>query len=320
MVSAPGSLYPFPPRFLDRGGLRYHYVDEGPRGGPPVVMVHGNPTWSFYFRDLIAALATTRRVIAPDHIGCGRSDKPDDSRYDYRLASRVDDLEALLEHLGVRENVTLVLHDWGGMIGMGWAVRHPERVARLVILNTAAFPLPASKPLPWSLWLGRNTALGAFLVRGLNAFSRGAVRWCATRAPLPPEVRAGYLEPYDSWAHRIAVLRFVQDIPLRAGDPSWGPVSAVAERLGLFRRTPMLICWGERDFVFDRHFLAEWTLRFPEAEVHRFADAGHFVLEDAKAEIVPLVERFLSSPASVPASENENENEGKPVTQRRATA
>ncbi|HVY60066.1 MAG TPA: alpha/beta fold hydrolase [Planctomycetota bacterium] len=294
VARAPQGLYPFEGRFFDRGdGIRMHYVDEGPRDAAPVVMVHGNPSWSFYFRDLIRALAPRRRVIAPDHVGCGRSDKPGEDRYAYRLASRVDDLERLLDHLGARERVTLVLHDWGGMIGMAWAVRHPERVERLVILNTAAFPLPASKPLPWSLWLGRNTALGAFLVRGLNAFSRGAVRWCVTRAPMAPEVAAGYLEPYDSWAHRLAVLRFVQDIPLRPGDPSWGPVSEVAAKLGRFAKTPMLICWGERDFVFDRHFLDEWTRRFPAAEVHRFPDAGHYVLEDAGREIVPLVEKFV---------------------------
>jgi haloalkane dehalogenase len=292
-AAGASALYPFAPKFFDRGdGIRMHYVDEGPRDGAPVVMVHGNPSWSFYFRDMIRALAPRLRAIAPDHVGCGRSEKPGDDRYSYRLASRVDDLEALLEHLGVRERVTLVLHDWGGMIGMGYATRHPERIARLVILNTAAFPLPASKPLPWSLWLGRNTAPGAWLVRGLNAFSRGALRWCVTR-PLAPEVAAGYLEPYDSWAHRIAVLRFVQDIPLRAGDPSWGPVSAVADRLALFAETPMLLCWGERDFVFDRHFLEEWLRRFPRAEVHRFPDAGHYVLEDAGREIIPLVERFI---------------------------
>ena len=287
------SLYPFAPNFFDRGdGIRMHYVDEGPRDAAPVVMVHGNPSWSFYFRDLIRALSPRLRVIAPDHVGCGRSDKPADAQYAHRLASRVDDLDALLEHLGVRERLTLVLHDWGGMIGMGYATRHPERIARLVILNTAAFPLPASKPLPWTLWLGRNTALGALMVRGLNAFSRGAIRWCVTR-PLAPEVMAGYLEPYDSWAHRLAVLRFVQDIPLRPSDPSWGPVSATADRLSLFAKTPMLICWGDRDFVFDHHFLAEWTRRFPEAALHRFPEAGHYVLEDAGREIIPLVDRFI---------------------------
>ncbi len=187
-----------------------------------MVMLHGNPTWSFYYRNLVRSLRDSHRVIVPDHIGCGLSDKPDDSRYDYTLARRVDDLEALLDHLGLKGNLTLVLHDWGGMIGMAYASRYPERIARLVLLNTGAFLKPPGKRLPLSLWLGRNTAVGAWLIRGLNAFSRCALRWCA-RKPLPEAVQAGYLAPYDCWANRIAVLRFVQDIPLHPRDPQLRP-------------------------------------------------------------------------------------------------
>ena len=182
-VSSLGDLYPFASHFIDLGGVRMHYLDEG--AGQPVVMLHGNPTWSFYYRNLVLALRDSHRIVVPDHIGCGLSDKPDDAHYSYRLARRVDDLESLLELLGIHEDVTLVLHDWGGMIGMAWATRHPERVKRLVILNTAAFHLMPSKRLPWSLRIVRNTPLGLLLVRGLNAFSRGAVRYCTTR-PLPP--------------------------------------------------------------------------------------------------------------------------------------
>jgi haloalkane dehalogenase len=255
-------------------------------------MVHGNPTWSFFFRDLIAGLRDRWRVIAPDHIGCGHSDKPGDDRYAYTLQSRIDDLDALLEHLGLRENITLVLHDWGGMIGIAWAARHPERVRRLVVLNTAAFLPPAGKKLPWQLWLVRNTPLGPLLVRGLGAFSWGLVRFCSVK-PLPGAVRAGYLAPHRSWRERIAVLRFVQDIPLKPGDRAYELVRCVAEGLPRFRGVPMLICWGERDFVFDRSFLAGWQERFPHAEVHSFADAGHLVLEDAGERILPLIREFL---------------------------
>ncbi len=273
-----------------RGGLRYHYLDEGQ--GEPVVMVHGNPTWSFYFRDLVKGLHGNHRIVVPDHVGCGLSDKPGDDRYEYTLERRVEDLEALLEHLGLRDNLTLVLHDWGGMIGMAYAHRHPERVKRLVVLNTAAFLLPPGKKLPWSLRLCRAPLLGPLLVRGLNAFSRGTVNWGTVRR-LPPEVRAAYLAPYDTWAHRIAVCRFVQDIPLRPGDRAYALVKAVQDGLERFRPIPLLICWGERDFVFDGDFLAEWRRRFPEAEAHAFPHAGHLVLEDAGAEVLALVRDFL---------------------------
>jgi haloalkane dehalogenase len=285
------SLYPFRSHLLRLpGDLAYHYLDEG--DGDPVILLHGNPTWSFFYRNLVLGLRDRCRAIVPDHIGCGLSDKPDDRYYPYTLRRRVDDVEALLDHLDLRGNLTLVLHDWGGMIGMALASRHPERVRRLVILNTAAFRLPAGKRLPWPLWLVRQTPLGPLLVRGLNAFCRGAVRSCVVH-PLPPAVCEGYLAPYDSWRSRIAVLRFVQDIPLSPRDPAYAIVAGVEEGLLRFAGVPMLLCWGMRDFVFDGDFLAEWRRRFPDAEVHPFADAGHYVLEDAGDAILARVRDFL---------------------------
>lgn len=256
-------------------------------------MVHGNPTWSYYYRHLVIALSGKCRAIVPDHIGCGLSDKPDDARYNYTLARRVEDLEALLDHLQVRDNLTLILHDWGGMIGMAYAIRHPQRIRRIVLLNTAAFHLPATKPLPWQLRLCRNPVLGPILVRGLNVFCRGAVRVGCQRRRLSREERRAYLMPYDSWRNRIAVLRFVQDIPLVPRDVSYALVSEVQAALGKLEQVPMLICWGERDFVFDAHFLEEWRRRFPAAQVHALPDAGHLVLEDAREEVIELVRAFL---------------------------
>jgi len=292
-VKVSEELYPFEPHWLTLpSGHRMHYVDEGPRDAPVVLMLHGNPTWSFYWRRLISALRLSHRVIAPDHIGCGKSDKPGDDTYSYRLAQRVQDIEALVEQLGL-QGITLAVHDWGGMIGMGWAHRHPDLVARLVVLNTAAFPMPSTKRLPASLWLARDTKAGALLVRGFNAFARGATRLAVTRVRLPKEVRDGLCAPYDSWDHRRAVLRFVQDIPLEESDPSFSLVRDVGEHLHQFNDRPVLICWGERDFVFDDHFLKVWKSALPDAEVHQFPDCGHYVLEDAPAEIEQLVRRFL---------------------------
>ena len=269
-----------------------HYLDEGPRDAPPVLMLHGNPTWSFYYRNLVLALRQHNRCIVPDHIGCGLSDKPDPEIYDYRLASRVSDLESLLTHLSLQQAVTLVIHDWGGMIGMAWAVRHPERVGRLVVLNTAAFPLPVEKRLPFALALVRNTRLGAWLVLRCNAFALGAAR-IGFKRPVSKEIRKAYAAPYDSPANRVATLRFVQDIPLAENDPGFDILRNTAEHLHLLKSSPCLIAWGERDFVFDQAFLRKWLQIFPGAEVHRFADCGHYVLEDGGAALIGTIRKFI---------------------------
>jgi pimeloyl-ACP methyl ester carboxylesterase len=287
-------LYPFESNWLDLDGLRLHYLDEG--YGEVVVAVHGNPTWSFYYRDLVKDFRKNFRVVVPDHMGCGYSDKPSDADYDYTLSRRIDDFGALMDDLDLT-GINLVVHDWGGMIGLGWAVRNPERIKRLVILNTAAFHLPKSKPFPWQLRMVRDTPLGPLVVRGFNAFSRGASRVACTRKTLSKEVRDAYCAPYDSWSDRIATLRFVQDIPLGPGDPGYNLVSDTAARLKELSDRPVLVCWGDKDFVFDHHFLEEWLQIYPDAEVHRFADCGHYILEDASEEIIPLIRRFLTDSA-----------------------
>ena len=282
--------YP-PAATLPRPGGQLAYTDTGT--GDPVVFVHGNPTWGFYFRSLITELSRDHRCVALDHLGCGRSSKPTAAEYDFRLQSRVDDLDALLDHLNITNNVTLVVHDWGGMIGCAWAARHPERLKRLIAINTGAFPLPAAKPMPLSLRLGRSTRLGEWLILKRNLFCKLAAKWCVTRKPLPPEVRAAYLAPHDTPAHRLSVLKFVQTIPLAEKDDGYDIVKNTGEALTRFG-VPTLLLWGLRDFVFDRHFLDEFRRRVPHAEVKTWADCGHYLLEDAPEEVVPEVRAFLA--------------------------
>ncbi|MET0655318.1 MAG: alpha/beta fold hydrolase [Pseudoxanthomonas sp.] len=290
-MNFPG--YPFTPKqFEVRPGLSMSYLDEGPRDGEVVVMLHGNPSWSYYWRNLVSGLGDQYRCIVPDHIGMGLSDKPDDRDYDYTLQSRIDDVTALLDHLRIAGPVTLAVHDWGGMIGFGWALTHAAQVKRLVITNTAAFPLPAAKKMPWQLSLGRDSKFGAFIIRAFNAFSSGA-SYQGVETKMPNDVRRAYVSPYDSWAHRIATLRFMQDIPLHPGDKAWALVEAAGQRLPQFADRPAFIGWGLKDFVFDKHFLAGFRAALPNAEVTAFEDAGHYVLEDKQAELVPAIRRFL---------------------------
>ena len=279
-------LYPFQSNFHTLGDHRIHYLDEGQ--GDVLLMLHGNPTWSFYYRHLILGLRDRNRCVVPDHIGCGLSDKP--QHYDYTLSRHIDNLESLVESLGL-EKITLVMHDWGGAIGMGFAVRHPHKVRRLIVFNTAAF---LSDRLPLSIRLCRLPVFGTVAIRVLNAFAGLAI----LRASKHPErmtrqVRAGYLAPYDSFANRIANLRFVQDIPMSPGVPSYPVVRTIQENLGRFRDRPMMIVWGKQDFVFDYHFLDTWREYFPDAQVHEVADAGHYVVEDAHERMVPWIREFL---------------------------
>lgn len=283
--------YDFQGHSLDRGGHRYHYLDEGI--GSPVVMVHGNPTWSYYYRNLVKKLRDHHRVIVPDHMGCGLSDKPSDDEYDYHLASRVADLKALIDHTIPGQRFTLVVHDWGGAIGMLYAVRHAARIERIVLLNTGAFHLPESKPFPWLLRVAAHPLWGALTVRGLNIFSLATSYFGCRRRQMPEAVRAGYLAPYRTWSDRRAVHRFVQDIPLRTGDRGYELISEIERGLDQFKDRPIRVFWGEKDFVFDRHFLAEWRKRWPHADVTTFPDAGHYILEDAAEEVIPEIARFI---------------------------
>lgn len=287
--------YPFQPqRFEVRPGLSMSYLDEGPRDGEVVVMLHGNPSWSYYWRNLVSGLSDRYRCIVPDHIGMGLSDKPDDSRYDYTLQSRVDDVAALLEHLGITGPVTLAVHDWGGMIGFGWALSHAAQVKRLVITNTGAFPMPAAKRMPWQIALGRDWKFGAFIIRAFNAFSGGA-SYLGVEKKMPADVRRAYVAPYDSWANRISTVRFMQDIPLAPGDKAWSLVEESGRRLHEFADRPAFLGWGLKDFVFDRHFLDGFRAALPNAEVQAFDDAGHYVLEDKADVLVPAIRRFLDA-------------------------
>lgn len=286
------TLYPFDSKFLKLEDGAYHYLDEGE--GEPVVMVHGNPTWSFYYRRLADALKSRYRIIVPDHIGCGLSDKPQD--YAYTLENHINNLEKLLiGELGLTK-FNLVIHDWGGAIGMGVAVRHPERVSKITILNTAAFLMPKGCPL--RIHVCKAPILGDLAIRGFNAFAGSAVHMAiAHHERMTPEIKEGFLAPYNNWHNRIANLRFVQDIPLNPSHPTWKTVADIEKKLHLFQKTPTQICWGAKDFCFTMDYLEKWKKYFPHAETNIFDDAGHYVLEDAHERIIPLVKDFLETNA-----------------------
>jgi len=278
--------YPFTPQSISINGHSYSYLDEGQ--GEVIVMLHGNPTWSFFYRNLAALLGKQYRVIVPDHLGCGFSDKPQD--YPYTLADHIENVQTLLARLDI-DSFSLVVHDWGGAIGMGVAVANPGRIQAMVVMNTAAF---RSKRIPLRISLCRTPYLGALLVRGLNGFARAATFMAVTKT-MNADIIRGYLAPYDSWANRIAVHRFVRDIPLTGNDQSWPTLAAIEKGLETLREKPTLILWGGADFCFTRHFFDEWVRRFPGAESRYFPDAGHYLLEDAFDQVAPLISTFFDT-------------------------
>ena len=272
-------LYPFrAQQFFTPHGANMSYVDEGPGDDEAVLMLHGNPTWSFFYREVIRELASSVRCVAPDHVGMGLSDKPQD--YPYTLATRIADIEALVASLKLRR-VHLVVHDWGGAIGFGWAVKHPELVGRIVVLNTAAFRSPH---IPARIALCKTPGLGTVLVRGFNGFAWPATWMAMNQRTLSLEEKRAYLYPYRTWADRVAVNAFVKDIPMGETHPSYGTLAGIESALSGLSGKPMKIIWGGADFCFNGQFLNRWRELFPRAEVVHLPNAGHYVLEDAKPE------------------------------------
>lgn len=277
--------YPFAPQFFtNRDGHKIHYVDRGL--GEPIFLVHGNPSWSFYYRELIKKLESHFRVIAIDHLGCGLSDKPQD--YDYSLQNHINNLEELKSFLNIKK-YSMVVHDWGGAIGCGMAIEDPKQLKSLVILNTAAF---RSQAIPFRINLCRLPFFGEKLVRTFNAFAWPAT-FMAVRKRMSPEVKTGYLYPYNNYKNRIATARFVQDIPLEENHPSYLCLKKIEENLHKLE-AKKLILWGEKDFCFTMQFYKRWLDFFPNAESEVFPQAGHYILEDEKVAVTERIFDFFS--------------------------
>jgi cis-3-alkyl-4-acyloxetan-2-one decarboxylase len=276
-------VYPFRSHFLQLGDHNLHYIDEGQ--GQPILMLHGNPTWSFFYRNLISTFSAKFRTIVPDHMGCGMSDKPQD--YDYSLEKHISNVTQLIKFLDLN-NIILIVHDWGGAIGMGLATRYPELFDKIIILNTAAYP---SEHIPKRINLLRQGKMGEWLTRKLNLFAWPATFMTTTRS-LPRAIKQGYLMPYDSWENRIAVSRFVQDIPMEKTHKTYATLEEIESKLrGLPQKK--LILWGGKDFCFNRHFFERWLEIYPEADAHWFSKAGHYVLEDELDQVSARIWDFI---------------------------
>lgn len=283
-------LYPFESRYFQlSSGHHIHYVDEGE--GPILLMLHGNPTWSFMYRNIIKGLRHKYRCIAIDHIGCGLSDKP--QKYPYRLKNHINNIIEFVRDQNI-SHFSLLIHDWGGPIGLGLAQHFPERLNKLIITNTAGFP---SRSIPWQINLCRIPGFGPFIIRGLNGFAKPAT-FMSVKKPLDPIIKAGYCYPYNNWNNRIATHRFVKDIPMSSKHPSRPTLEKISNQLELFNSPNTLLCWGMKDFCFHPGFLKEFQKRLPLAKVQTFEQAGHYLFEDEEMGTLQVIENFLREPVS----------------------
>ncbi len=284
----PGLVdYPFQSHFVDVGGYQMHYVDEGQ--GCPVLMVHGNPTWSYYYRHLVTALRGSFRAIAVDHIGCGLSEKP--RHLPYSLDLRIEHLVRLVRELDL-QNIQLLVHDWGGAIGMGAALRDLDRYDKFVLFNTAAFPPPF---FPWRIRVCRTPGLGKIALQQFNLFARAAIHMATEQSGgLPRTVQHGLLAPYDTWAHRRAIYEFVADIPTRPNQATWQRLAAIESGLSRLDDHAVKLIWGMKDWCFRPECLRRLQTSMPQAQVCEFSTAGHYVIEDETERVIEEVQSFLA--------------------------
>lgn len=294
-------LYPFDSNFflqsaVDSQGNRQdssvgqHYIDYGKTdSNHTFLFVHGNPTWSFYWRNLVLGLGQHSRCVAVDHIGCGLSDKP--QNYQYSLNQHIDNLSGLIRNLDLK-NITLVAHDWGGAIGLGTLLKNKDRFARIALMNTGAFPPPY---IPWQIQLCRIPIFGMFAIRGFNGFAWPATRMAVSRkGGLDQTVKQGLIAPYHDWETRIATHKFVEDIPARSTHPTWSVLNEIENGLTSLN-LPVQLIWGMKDWCFRPDCLERFQKIFRNAKSHEISWANHYVVEDAPEEVLDVINAFHKS-------------------------
>lgn len=340
MKSFAAEMLPFQSREMRLGNFMLRYLDEGPGveagvesvGGASgeagseasdekpsdraaadetILCVHGNPTWSFYWRSVVQRFSNRCRVIAVDHLGCGRSDKPTRAEFPYTLESHIDNLVALIDSLDLKR-ITLVAHDWGGAIGTGAMLKRLDRCERIVLMNTAAFPPPY---VPLRIAACRIPILGTAAIRGLNLFARAAVTMAMSRNKMSREVAEGLLAPYDSWANRIAIDCFVRDIPLTKAHPTHATLERIESELPRLADRPSCLVWGMKDWCFRPECMQRLQQVWPNANSVPIADGGHYIMEDAPQEVLEAIEKTMALPTSMSAA-----NDGRDESRERNTS
>lgn len=285
-----GGTYPFAPHYRHVNGFDMHYIDEG--NGEPVVLLHGDPTWGYLWRNIVPALAKITRCIVPDHMGMGKSEVPREP-YPFRLVHHIANLEALIFELDLR-NITLAVHDWGGPVGFGFAIRHPDRIKRLVISNTWGSARWPGAPFPRLIEMIRSTGGEKFVLEKNGYLERALTGTTHHAERVSGPVMDAYRAPFPTPESRVAMLCWSRDIPVTEADPSYPGMLRIENNLPLFANTPTLIVWGMLDPVLPEFVLRWWQDIYPHATVHKIKNASHFLQEDAPHEFGRYISEFIT--------------------------
>jgi len=283
--------FPFTPHYHHVNGFDMHYVDEG--SGEPIVLLHGDPTWGYLYRKFIPSLARQHRCIVPDQMGMGKSGASQ-ALYPYRLRHHINNLESLLLHLDLHQ-ITLVLHDWGGPVGLGFAIRYPERIKRLILTNTWAFASWPGGSFPRLLTIIRSERGEKFVLEKHGYLEPALIGTTNHPENLTEVVMDAYRAPFPTPESRRALLCWSRDIPVSEADPSYAEMQQIEAALPLFTNTPILLLWGMRDPVLNVSVLRIWQRLYPHATTYELADASHFLQEDAPEQMVRWIKEFLEA-------------------------
>jgi len=278
-----GGTFPFKPHLAEINGFRMHYVDEGE--GEPIVCLHGMPTWSYLYRNFIEKLSKNNRIIAPDQMGFGKSDTP--LNLPYKLEQHVDNFTKLLLKLDLND-ITLVFQDWGGPISFGFAVDYPERIKRLIIMNTSVGVMRADRK-PWYKPMEEKGIYEQFIKNTAALVKSGMYQ----KDKFTEDMKKAYNAPFPVDDFYIGALAWPKDIPIGDSHPSAKKMSYIRNNLSKLTEKQKILIWGMKDVIFPPKTIGWWQKIYPDIAVHKIEDAGHFLQEDAPFEIIKIIKTFI---------------------------
>ncbi|MHA1311369.1 MAG: alpha/beta fold hydrolase [Candidatus Helarchaeota archaeon] len=283
--------FPFKPHFKKINGFDMHYIDEG--NGEPIVLLHGEPTWGYLYRKFIPPLSKKNRIIVPDHMGFGKSDVPHDKPY--RLAQHIDNLSKLLTKLNLK-NITLVVQNWGGPIGFGFAVSHHDLIKRIVIMNTSVGVAKEHR----RLWFESMIENGTYnqLMSNMKIFIPQMMFSIFVKKFSKDEkkiIKKAYIAPFPSPEYCIGAKAFPLDIPKGKNHPSSEIMQKIRDELILLKNKPKILIWGMKDKIFPPKIIEIWQKIYPDIKIYKINEAGHYLQEDAPEQIVQIIKEFINN-------------------------